>query len=171
MKLSLFVILTCAVLSACASRNREPAPRPVAAVTMEKVSASIIRANEGLKKAQYATASAKAKADAVLKAGALPNDPIVLSLVTDLAESEASQKETEGWLTNSQQVALTLSGQVEKLGAELEKSRAGEAYWHAKQVKALKELWFWRGLAGVIVAIAVASVLAFFGIRFARAAV
>ena len=37
--------------------------------------------------------------------------------------------------------------QVEKQTALLAKAEQDAIYWHEKQVKALKELWFWRGIA------------------------
>jgi hypothetical protein len=37
--------------------------------------------------------------------------------------------------------------QVEKQTALLAKAEADAIYWHEKQVKALRELWLWRGIA------------------------
>lgn len=37
--------------------------------------------------------------------------------------------------------------QVEKQTALLAKAEADAIYWHEKQVKALRELWMWRGIA------------------------
>jgi hypothetical protein len=46
--------------------------------------------------------------------------------------------------------------QVEKQTALLDKAEKDALYWHEKQVKALKELWIWRGIA-------IASILAVVG--------
>jgi len=46
--------------------------------------------------------------------------------------------------------------QVEKQTALLDKTEKDAIYWHEKQIKALKELWIWRGIA-------IASVLAVVG--------
>jgi hypothetical protein len=37
--------------------------------------------------------------------------------------------------------------QVEKQTALLAKAEADAIYWHEKQIKALRELWLWRGIA------------------------
>jgi hypothetical protein len=37
--------------------------------------------------------------------------------------------------------------QVEKQTALLAKAEQDAIYWHEKQVKALRELWLWRGIA------------------------
>ena len=37
--------------------------------------------------------------------------------------------------------------QVEKQTALLAKAEADAVYWHEKQIKALRELWLWRGIA------------------------
>jgi hypothetical protein len=50
----------------------------------------------------------------------------------------------------------TYQAQVETQTKELAKAQDDAAYWHAKQEKALKELWIWRSIA-------IASVLAVVG--------
>jgi hypothetical protein len=51
--------------------------------------------------------------------------------------------------------------QVEKQTALLAKAEADAIYWHEKQVKALRELWAWRGIA----LISVALVVGYIGIK------
>jgi hypothetical protein len=51
--------------------------------------------------------------------------------------------------------------QVEKQTALLAKAEADAIYWHEKQVKALRELWMWRGIA----LISVALVVGYIGIK------
>ena len=51
--------------------------------------------------------------------------------------------------------------QVEKQTALLAKAEADAIYWHEKQVKALRELWMWRGIA----LISVALVIGYIGIK------
>jgi hypothetical protein len=50
---------------------------------------------------------------------------------------------------------------VEKQTALLAKAEQDAIYWHEKQVKALRELWMWRGIA----LISVALVIAYIGIK------
>ncbi len=50
---------------------------------------------------------------------------------------------------------------VEGQSLLLAKTQEDAAYWHEKQVKALKELWWWRGIA----LISVALVIAYIGIK------
>jgi hypothetical protein len=51
--------------------------------------------------------------------------------------------------------------QVEKQTALLAKAEADAIYWREKQVKALRELWMWRGIA----LISVALVIGYIGIK------
>jgi hypothetical protein len=51
---------------------------------------------------------------------------------------------------------LDYSIKVDDLSKQLAKAQDDVVYWHGKQVKALKELWLWRGIA-------IASVLAVVG--------
>lgn len=42
-------------------------------------------------------------------------------------------------------------GKVDELYRQLDKAQEEATYWHEKQLKALKELLFWRGLAIMVV--------------------
>ena len=53
--------------------------------------------------------------------------------------------------------------QVDQQSKDLAKAQNDSAYWREKQVKALKELWWWRGMALV----GVACVVFYVGIRTA----
>jgi uncharacterized protein YcfL len=53
--------------------------------------------------------------------------------------------------------------QVDQQSKDLAKAQNDSAYWRSKQVKALKELWWWRGIA----LISVALVIAYIGIKTA----
>ena len=53
--------------------------------------------------------------------------------------------------------------QVDSQSVALAKAQSEVVYWHDKQVKALKELWFWRGIA----LISVALVVGYIGIKTA----
>lgn len=46
----------------------------------------------------------------------------------------------------------TYEAQVDQQSKDLAKAQSDSAYWRGKQVKALKELWWWRGIALVVVA-------------------
>lgn len=51
--------------------------------------------------------------------------------------------------------------QVEKQTSLLAKAEQDAIYWHEKQIKALRELWLWRGIA----LISVALVVGYIGIK------
>jgi hypothetical protein len=53
--------------------------------------------------------------------------------------------------------------QVDQQAKDLAKAQNDSVYWRGKQVKALKELWWWRGIALV----GVACVVFYIGIRTA----
>jgi len=57
----------------------------------------------------------------------------------------------------------TYQKQVEDQSTALAKSQNDVVYWHDKQVKALKELWIWRGIA----LISVVLVIGYIGIKTA----
>lgn len=52
---------------------------------------------------------------------------------------------------------------VEEQTKRLVKAENDAAYWHEKQIKALKELWMWRGICLLVVA----CVVGYIGIRTA----
>ena len=67
-----------------------------------------------------------------------------------------------------QKAVLELSGaidayhrQVEDQSLALAKAQGEVVYWHNKQIKALKELWLWRGIALV----SIACVVGYIGIK------
>jgi hypothetical protein len=53
--------------------------------------------------------------------------------------------------------------QVDQQAKDLAKAQNDSVYWREKQVKALKELWWWRGIALVVVA----CVVFYVGVRTA----
>ena len=53
--------------------------------------------------------------------------------------------------------------QVDDQSLALAKSQGEVVYWHDKQIKALKELWYWRGLAIV----SILCVVGYIGIKTA----
>ena len=57
----------------------------------------------------------------------------------------------------------TYQKQVDDQSLALAKSQGEVVYWHEKQVKALKELWFWRGIAIV----SILCVVGYVGIKTA----
>ena len=57
----------------------------------------------------------------------------------------------------------TYQKQVDDQSLALAKSQGEVVYWHEKQVKALKELWFWRGIA----IISILCVVGYVGIKTA----
>ena len=57
----------------------------------------------------------------------------------------------------------TYQKQVDDQSLALAKSQGEVVYWHDKQIKALKELWFWRGIA----IISILCVVGYIGIKTA----
>lgn len=57
----------------------------------------------------------------------------------------------------------TYQKQVDDQSLALAKSQGAVVYWHDKQIKALKELWFWRGIAIV----SILCVVGYIGIKTA----
>ena len=57
----------------------------------------------------------------------------------------------------------TYQKQVDDQSLALAKSQGEVVYWHDKQIKALKELWYWRGLA----IISILCVVGYIGIKTA----
>ena len=57
----------------------------------------------------------------------------------------------------------TYQAQVDQQAKDLAKAQNDAAYWHQKQEKALKELWFWRGIAIV----SILCVVGYIGIKTA----
>jgi len=57
----------------------------------------------------------------------------------------------------------TYESQVDQQSKDLAKAQSDASYWHEKQVKALKELWWWRKIAWA----GVACVVFYVGIRTA----
>jgi outer membrane murein-binding lipoprotein Lpp len=53
--------------------------------------------------------------------------------------------------------------QVDQQAKDLAKAQNDVVYWHSKQEKALKELWFWRGIAIV----SILCVVGYIGIKTA----
>ena len=57
----------------------------------------------------------------------------------------------------------TYQAQVDQQAKDLAKAQNDVVYWHQKQEKALKELWFWRGIAIV----SILCVVGYIGIKTA----
>jgi len=63
--------------------------------------------------------------------------------------------------TDLQKSLADYQAQVEKQTSLLAKAEQDAIYWHEKQLKALRELWMWRGIA----LISVALVVGYIGIK------
>jgi hypothetical protein len=62
-------------------------------------------------------------------------------------EGAVALKELSDALFDAQVEVGKYVGQVDEQSRELAKAQNDVVYWHNKQEKALKELWFWRCLA------------------------
>jgi len=67
-------------------------------------------------------------------------------------EGESAYKSLMDSIKSTQDKFLDFQSKVGEQSKELSKAREEANYWHDKQSKALKELWWWRGAALVILA-------------------
>lgn len=148
------MILTLGALAGCQTT------KPKAASFSPPSSAAVAAP---MKDVRSSVARAKDRAAKISRDGALPGSAVIRELEQDLQEANLKAAQAD-------QALLEYSGKVGQQTADLNAAvdaknaalREAE-YWHGKQVKALRELWFWRGLAALVAG----SVLAFFGLRFA----
>ena len=66
-------------------------------------------------------------------------------------------------VSNLESAITVYEAQVDQQAKDLAKAQNDVVYWHEKQEKALKELWFWRGIAIV----SILCVVGYIGIRTA----
>lgn len=111
------------------------------------------------------TAIAKAKTKATeLKPSVSPAGlPIWEELTKDLEAANLRAAQAEASLVLYVAEVDLLTKDLNAAVSQKNEALRSAEYWQAKQAKALRELWFWRGLATVVVG----SVLAYFGLRFA----
>jgi hypothetical protein len=67
-------------------------------------------------------------------------------------EGEAAYQSLLANIKSTQEKFLDFEAKVGEQSKELSKAKDEANYWHDKQSKALKELWWWRGAALVILA-------------------
>jgi len=132
------------VLAGCASSGRKQSIAAYSAPSIVKVSASL-----------QDTKSAIRVAKQKLSEQNVPAVQAALALAETKAEiAEASMVD---YAQKTEVLASNLNQTVDEKNAALEKVE----YWHGKQVKALKEIWFWRLLFGA----EILAVLVWVGIR------
>jgi outer membrane murein-binding lipoprotein Lpp len=66
-------------------------------------------------------------------------------------------------ISNLESAITAYEAQVDQQAKDLAKAQNDVVYWHSKQEKALKELWFWRGIAIV----SILCVVGYIGIKTA----
>ena len=66
-------------------------------------------------------------------------------------------------ISNLESAITVYETQVDQQAKDLAKAQNDVVYWHEKQEKALKELWFWRGVAIV----SILCVVGYIGIKTA----
>jgi len=66
-------------------------------------------------------------------------------------------------VSNLESAITAYEVQVDQQAKDLAKAQNDVVYWHSKQEKALKELWFWRGIAIV----SILCVVGYIGIKTA----
>lgn len=149
------ILILCLALCGCAT-HRKPSPVVISAPAITKVA-------DPVAKTKAAVSRAKAKADE-LKPSVAPEGLVIwedLQAQLTEANAKADQATTAIGLYQAE-VEKQSSMLAQTIDAKNEALVQAE-YWHAKQTKALREIWMWRGIAALIVG----SVLAFFGLRFA----
>lgn len=140
---SLFALLALALAGCAASSSRRPvsdysAPSPV------KVSAS-------LQDAKAAIRVAKKKLEAQ------DTQAVAAALAVAETKAEAAEESIVEYAQKTEAQTVKLNAAIDEKNAALDKVE----YWHAKQIKGLKEIWFWRLLFGA----EILAVLAWVGIR------
>ena len=90
--------------------------------------------------------------------------PSVVAVKTDVEKlRQYVRPEGQKAVKELSDAITTYQLQVDSQSVALAKAQSEVVYWHDKQVKALKELWFWRGIA----LISVALVVGYIGIKTA----
>jgi hypothetical protein len=131
-------------LAGCASSGRKHAAASYSAPSIVQVSASLQDTKSAIRVAKQRLAEQNTAAAQAAMAVAETKAEIAEASVIDYA------KKTEVLASN-------LNKAVDDKNAALDKVE----YWHGKQVKGLKEIWFWRLLFGA----EILAVLAWVGIR------
>ena len=90
--------------------------------------------------------------------------PSVVSVRTSVEKLKPLVKpEGKKEVSNLESAITAYEVQVDQQAKDLAKAQNDVVYWHEKQEKALKELWFWRGIAIV----SILCVVGYIGIRTA----
>jgi len=90
--------------------------------------------------------------------------PSVVAVRTSVEKLKPLVKqEGQKALSNLESAITNYEAQVDQQSKELNKAQNDVVYWHSKQEKALKELWFWRGIAIV----SILCVVGYIGIKTA----
>jgi len=90
--------------------------------------------------------------------------PSVVAVRTSVEKLKPLVKpEGQKAISNLESAITSYEVQVDKQAKDLAKAQNDVVYWHDKQEKALKELWFWRGIAIV----SILCVIGYIGIKTA----
>ena len=90
--------------------------------------------------------------------------PSVVAVRTSVEKLKPLVKpEGQKAISNLESAITAYEVQVDKQAKDLAKAQNDVVYWHSKQEKALKELWFWRGIAIV----SILCVVGYIGIKTA----
>ena len=90
--------------------------------------------------------------------------PSVVAVKTDVEKlRQYVRPEGQKAVAELSDAITTYQKQVDDQSLALAKSQGEVVYWHDKQIKALKELWFWRGIA----IISILCVVGYIGIKTA----
>ena len=90
--------------------------------------------------------------------------PSVVAVRTSVEKLKPLVKpEGQKAISNLETAITSYEVQVDQQAKDLAKAQNDVVYWHGKQEKALKELWFWRGIAIA----SILCVVGYIGIRTA----
>ena len=90
--------------------------------------------------------------------------PSVVAVRTSVEKLKPLVKpEGQKAISNLETAITAYEVQVDQQAKDLAKAQGDVVYWHSKQEKALKELWFWRGIAIV----SILCVVGYIGIKTA----
>ena len=140
----------------CASKKKKT-------IQVAHTAPDVVRIAKPLEKAQDHIKKAQKTADAISKSSKAPSTALTSNLVSDLSEANKSISTASQELKRHESEIKQQTQKLnESLGNQL-KLQEESQYWQEKHHKALKKLWFWRGLALAIAAIIVTATAGWVG--------
>lgn len=146
--------IICSIFAGCATKQKATAR--YTAPTAAAVTGAVAESKQAIAKATSKAAEIKQ----VIPAASLP---LWAELTKQLEESNAKLSQAETAFADYEAKVNTLTFALNEAIYARDKALEREEYWHSKQIKALREIWVWRGIATAMVG----SVLTYVGLRIA----